>query len=663
MLAFYVVAAERAGRPGPSGWRARSRPTSSRSTSPRRSGASRSTRRCACWATWSSGARSRCRAGTRSRSRGYHIREAGSTAAQELAFTLKDGLTYVEQAVARGLDVDDFAPRLSFFFNAQIDFFEEIAKLRAARRIWARELRDTFGAHDPRSWLMRTHVQTAGRVADRPAAAEQHRAHRDRGARRRPRRHAVAAHELLRRGARPAHRGRRADRAAHAADHRPRDRRGQHDRPARRQLLRRGAHRRARAPGLRLLRAASTSSAGWSQAVKHELPAARDRRRLLRAPAARSTPAGASSSASTATGSRTTPPLPILRIDPRSSASRSSACRRSARRRDAAKVETPWRVLCEGAHDRVNLMPPCSTPPGSTRPRARSCRRSRTSGATTPNPRSSRRTDIARMKKLLAALVAALSSPARRCSPSRRWPPRSRSRSRTTSSPRSRVTVKRGHHAEVRLARQAPPQRRRSRAGPKKFHSKVQTKGTFKAKVTKKGTYRIICQIHPGMTLKLKRQVAPRDAPAGGAEVGSAPPVSAATARKIRVVVAKPGLDGHDRGAKIIARALRDAGMEVIYTGLHQTPEQIVETVIQEDADAVGLSILSGRPHDARPAHRRAAARAGHRRRRAHRRRDDPRRRHPRAQGLGVAEVFTPGAPTQAIIDFIQDAVAARTSR
>jgi methylmalonyl-CoA mutase N-terminal domain/subunit len=93
---------------------------------------------------------------------GYHIREAGSTAAQELAFTLKDGLTYVEHAVARGLDVDEFAPRLSFFFNAQIDFFEEIAKYRAARRIWARELRETFGARDPRSWLMRFHTQTAG---------------------------------------------------------------------------------------------------------------------------------------------------------------------------------------------------------------------------------------------------------------------------------------------------------------------------------------------------------------------------------------------------------------------------------------------------------------------------------------------------------------------
>jgi methylmalonyl-CoA mutase N-terminal domain/subunit len=93
---------------------------------------------------------------------GYHIREAGSTAQQELAFTLKDGITYVEQAVSRGLDVDEFAPRLSFFFNAQIDFFEEIAKYRAARRIWAREMRETFGAKNPRSWQMRFHSQTAG---------------------------------------------------------------------------------------------------------------------------------------------------------------------------------------------------------------------------------------------------------------------------------------------------------------------------------------------------------------------------------------------------------------------------------------------------------------------------------------------------------------------
>jgi methylmalonyl-CoA mutase, N-terminal domain len=93
---------------------------------------------------------------------GYHIREAGSTAQQELAFTLKDGFTYVERALERGLEVDEFAPRLSFFFNAHIDFFEEIAKYRAARRIWARELRDTYGARDERSLLMRFHSQTAG---------------------------------------------------------------------------------------------------------------------------------------------------------------------------------------------------------------------------------------------------------------------------------------------------------------------------------------------------------------------------------------------------------------------------------------------------------------------------------------------------------------------
>jgi methylmalonyl-CoA mutase N-terminal domain/subunit len=93
---------------------------------------------------------------------GYHIREAGATAVQELAFTLYDGLTYVQAAVDRGLDVDTFAPRLSFFFNSHNDFFEEIAKFRAARRIWAKEMRDRFGAKNPRSWWLRFHTQTAG---------------------------------------------------------------------------------------------------------------------------------------------------------------------------------------------------------------------------------------------------------------------------------------------------------------------------------------------------------------------------------------------------------------------------------------------------------------------------------------------------------------------
>ena len=93
---------------------------------------------------------------------GYHIREAGSTAAQELAFTLANGLEYVRRGIARGMDVDAFAPRLSFFFDSHLDFFEEIAKFRAARRIWARKLREEFGAKDPRSWMLRFHTQTAG---------------------------------------------------------------------------------------------------------------------------------------------------------------------------------------------------------------------------------------------------------------------------------------------------------------------------------------------------------------------------------------------------------------------------------------------------------------------------------------------------------------------
>jgi methylmalonyl-CoA mutase C-terminal domain/subunit len=139
-------------------------------------------------------------------------------------------------------------------------------------------------------------------------------------------------------------------------------------------------------------------------------------------------------------------------------------------------------------------------------------------------------------------------------------------------------------------------------------------------------------------------------------------PASSPT-QKIRVVVAKPGLDGHDRGAKIIARALRDAGMEVIYTGLHQTPEQIVETVIQEDADAVGLSILSGAHMTLVPRIVELLREQGV---------DDvlltlggtiPADDIPELKELGVAEVFTPGASTQDIIEFIQDAVRRRGAR
>jgi methylmalonyl-CoA mutase, C-terminal domain len=135
--------------------------------------------------------------------------------------------------------------------------------------------------------------------------------------------------------------------------------------------------------------------------------------------------------------------------------------------------------------------------------------------------------------------------------------------------------------------------------------------------------------------------------------------MATSTDKKIRVVVAKPGLDGHDRGAKIIARALRDAGMEVIYTGLHQTPEQIVETVIQEDADAVGLSILSGAHMTLVPRVLQLLEEQGV---------EDvlitvggtvPADDVPQLKELGVAEVFGPGASTQDIVDFIRGAVRA----
>jgi methylmalonyl-CoA mutase, C-terminal domain len=136
--------------------------------------------------------------------------------------------------------------------------------------------------------------------------------------------------------------------------------------------------------------------------------------------------------------------------------------------------------------------------------------------------------------------------------------------------------------------------------------------------------------------------------------------MTATTERKIRVVVAKPGLDGHDRGAKIIARALRDAGMEVIYTGLHQTPEQIVETVIQEDADAVGLSILSGAHMTLVPRILELLREQGA---------EDvvvtaggtiPSDDVAELKELGVAEIFTPGTSTEEAVDFIREAVGQR---
>ena len=319
---------------------------------------------------------------------GYHIREAGSTAAQELAFTLKDGLTYVEQAIERGLDVDDFAPRLSFFFNAQIDFFEEIAKYRAARRIWARELRETFGARNPKSWLMRFHTQTAGvsLTAQQPLNNITRTAIEALAGR--ARRHAVAAHELLRRGARAADRGGRPDRAAHAAGHRARDRRDEHDRPARRLVLRRGADRPPRGARLRLLppdRPARRDGRGGQA----ELPAARDRgRELLAADRDRRGRARRRRRQPLPEPRRRGDPDPAHRPGARAQAARPPAGRARPARRRRRRGHPRRPASRRGAAGREPHAGAAASAPAPTRARARSSPRCRTCGARTSRRRS-----------------------------------------------------------------------------------------------------------------------------------------------------------------------------------------------------------------------------------------------------------------------------------
>ncbi|CAM5297841.1 Fused isobutyryl-CoA mutase [Streptomyces antimycoticus] len=176
---------------------------------------------------------------------GYHMAEAGASPAQEIAFTLADGIEYVRTAVAAGMDIDDFAPRLSFFFVSRTTLLEEVAKFRAARRIWARVMREEFGARDPKSQMLRFHTRR-GRPAHRPAARGEPRTRRRPGPGRRARRHPVAAHQRLRRGPRAPDRHLRPAGAAHSAGAGVRDRCDGDRGPLRGLLRRRGADRRRR---------------------------------------------------------------------------------------------------------------------------------------------------------------------------------------------------------------------------------------------------------------------------------------------------------------------------------------------------------------------------------------------------------------------------------
>ena len=177
---------------------------------------------------------------------GYHIREAGSTAVQEVAFTLADAIAYVEAAIAAGLEVDTFAPRLSFFFNAHNNFLEEVAKFRAARRLWARIMKDRFHAKDPQ--IDDAPLPRPNRRLDpnRPAARCKRSPHNLAGVSSSPRRHPIPPHQFKRRSPRPPHRGSRATSATHPTSNRPRKRSPRRPRPPRRQRIHRKSNERNR---------------------------------------------------------------------------------------------------------------------------------------------------------------------------------------------------------------------------------------------------------------------------------------------------------------------------------------------------------------------------------------------------------------------------------
>jgi methylmalonyl-CoA mutase cobalamin-binding domain/chain len=217
---------------------------------------------------------------------GYHIREAGSTALQELAFTLMDGFTYVEFGIRAGIPVDKFAPRLSFFFNSHMNFFEEIAKFRAARRIWARRLKERYGAKNPESWRLRFHTQTAGcsLTAQQPENNIVRTAVEALGGR--PGRDAIPPHELDGRGAGASDRGGRQGRAPHPADPGPRVGPDRARGPARRGRISSNPSRTAWKPSARR---SSRNRAARRHGCGHRagIPAARDRESLLPVPEGR----------------------------------------------------------------------------------------------------------------------------------------------------------------------------------------------------------------------------------------------------------------------------------------------------------------------------------------------------------------------------------------
>ena len=273
---------------------------------------------------------------------GYHMAEAGATPAQEIAFTLANGIEYVRAAIAAGLDVDDFAPRLSFFFVARTTLLEEVAKFRAARRIWARMMREEFGAKNPKSLMLRFHTQTAGvqLTAQQPEVNLVRVAVQALGGG--ARRHPVAAHQLLRRGDRAADREGGPAGAAHPAGARVRDRPDRDRRPVRRLVRRRGDDRRDREAAAVALMDRVEEYGSAVDAIEAGLPEARDRG--VGVPDRPGDRLAASGSWSGSTGSRSTR---------RSRTSRCGSTRRSRRQQADAAGRAAGRAGPRGGRRRA----------------------------------------------------------------------------------------------------------------------------------------------------------------------------------------------------------------------------------------------------------------------------------------------------------------------
>ena len=731
---------------------------------------------------------------------GYHIREAGATAAQELAFTLADGFTYVERGVARGLDVDDFAPRLSFFWDIHNDFFEEIAKLRAARRIWARHMKERYGAKDPRSWMMRFHSQTAGvtltaqqpmnnvvRVAYQALAAvlggtqslhtnsmdETLALPTEEAVQVALRTQQVLAYEtgvpnvmdplggsyyvealtdqlereaeaLFARDRRSGRRGARDSRRAGSSARspsRPRASSGRSSstgasivgvnefvtdepeltipmlkigedgeraagasawRRLRADARQRPVHAALDAPARRRRAARENLVPFILECARALLHAVRDPRRAWRTCSA---PIGSRCSSERGRAPRVrnagSGAVVARRTSTRSTCSSTSRSSPSTRdRRDVARVID---VLGLPAGARV-LDVPCGQGRHAhllaeagfdvdgldySRDAARPGPRSAAPAPALRYHRGDMRALPARWTARFDAVVNLFTSfgffadPrddarviaefARVLKPGGTLIWHGGNRDGVMARFLSRDWWRTGDGTLVAQERDFDPlsgvlDRRTPLVRPAAAPESASTaSGCTRPRALAELMARaglIVEQAFDGWSaaralrgdrarcccVARKRRVAP--AATGPLASLRAPVLHGArltlrpmqAMRPIRVLVAKPGLDGHDRGAKVVAAALRDAGMEVIYTGLHQTPEMIATAAVQEDVDVVGLSILCGAHMTLFPRVTELLRDAGARRHPDHRRRHHSEGRHGRrSQRRGVGRALRPG--------------------